>query len=263
VFNYLLAAGMDAYTPDENQKTAATTVLTRRGSENYALSVDVDGLADSLDWSVLHQAAALAQEGRSLTDDLLESSFDYLDSKDTLGRTPLHWLAETGDAESLRMLTRDPWCANVHIRDNCGFTALHCACWADSLSSAAVLLDAGSDPNAKDKHERTPLLHLDSPQLLQLMINKGADVFIDDDEGCNIMHHVAVADQAGLAQILLKTYGHSLCSTNNDGNTPLGLAIQNNSLDILAVMLPHMDDFPVSKVSAHRYTKMLCHQNLS
>jgi ankyrin repeat protein len=249
VFNLLIAAGMDEHSPDENQKTAATTVLTRRGSEEYALSVDVDNLADRLGWTLLHQAAALTQQGRKLTDAVLESAHEYIDSRDTLGRTPLHWLAENGETESIRLLTSDPWCANVQLRDNCGFTPLHCACWADSLDSAAVLLDAGSDPNAKDKHERTPMLHLDDFRILQLLIDRCADVFIIDDEGCNIMHHVAVSDQAGLARILLKQYGDSLHISNYTGDTPLGLAIQNNSIEVLAVMLSYASDFPVSAQS--------------
>jgi ankyrin repeat protein len=236
---------MDAHSPDENQKTAATTVLTRRGSEEYTLPLDADNLADRLDWTILHQAAALSQLGRRLSDDLLQSSFEYIDSKDTLGRTPLHWLAETGNADAIRMLTKDPWSANVHVRDNTGFTALHCACWADSFASVAVLLQAGSDPNARDKHLRPPLLQVASPRVLQIMIDKGADVFINDDEGCNIMHHIAIDDQASLAQILLKEYGHKLCTKNYNGDTPLALAVKNNSLDVLATTLPHMRDSPV------------------
>jgi len=241
---------MDAHTPDENQKTATTTVLTRRGNQDYALSIDADGLTDRLEWTVLHQAAALIRQGGMLTDDLLDSAHDFIDSKDALGRTPLHWLAENGVSDGIHLLTQDPWCADLKTRDNCGFTALHCACWADSLESAAVLLDAGSDPNAKDKHERTPLLQLDDPRLLRLMIKHGADVFMSDDEGCNIMHHVAISDQAALAKILLDEYGHKLCTRNYNGDTPLGLAIQNDSLSVLAVMLPRMQYFPVSETAS-------------
>jgi ankyrin repeat protein len=124
------------------------------------------------------------------------------------------------------------------------------------LDSAAVLLDAGSDPNAKDKHERTPMLHLDDFRIiLQLLIDRRADVFIIDDEGCNIMHHVAVSDQAGLARILLKKYGDSLHISNYTGNTPLGLAIQNNSIEVLAVMLSYASDF---RVSAQSLLVILC-----
>lgn len=252
VFNYLLSIGMDEHVQDENQKSAATTVLTRRGNQDYNLSVDAEILADRLDWTLLHQAAALNQERYRMTESLLEAAKEYINSRDTLGRTPLHWLAENGKADAIRLLTQDPWRADVNVRDNCGFTALHCACWADDLDSVRVLLDAGSDPNAKDKHERTPLLHLDGHALLQIMIEKGADVSLGDDEGCNIMHHVAIADQAILAKTLLERYGHSLCVPNHNGDTPFGLAIQNNSLEVLEAFLPSLRDFPVNIHSSIR-----------
>ena len=247
VFNFLLSIGMDEHLPDENQKTAATTVVTRRGSKDYELPIDADDLADRLCWTPLHRAASLTQEGRDLTEALLESDHDAINSRDILGRTPLHWLAEKGEVDAIRLFTQDPWRADVHARDNCGFTALHCACWADCLDSAAALLDAGSDPNAQDKHERTPLLHFDDHRLLDLMIARGADVYISDDEGCNMLHHVAVSDQAVLAKILLEHYGDTLCVPNNAGNTPLGLAVQNNSLEVLKVMLPFFLGFSVCR----------------
>ena len=64
-----------------------------------------------------------------------------------------------------------------------GFTALHCVCWTDDVDTAAVLPDAGNDPNALDKHARTPLLHFDDKRLRDLMLGKGADVRISDGEG--------------------------------------------------------------------------------
>lgn len=225
IYNFLTSIGMDAHLPDENQKTAATTVLTRRGSEEYALKFDADDLAERLGWTLLHKAAALTRRGLQLNEALLESEYADINSRDVLGRTPLHWLAENGEVDAIQLLTQDPWKADVHIRDICGFTALHCACWADSLDSAAILLDAGSNANARDKHQRTPLLHFDNRELLDLMIRKGADVYISDDEGANIMHHVAIADQAALAKTLLEQYGHKICLTNRSGDTPLGLAI--------------------------------------
>jgi ankyrin repeat protein len=251
-----MSIGMDEHSPDENQKTAATTVLTRRGNQEYALRIDAEDLANRLGWTPLHEAAALTREGRKLTETLiLESEYVDINSRDALGRTPLHWLAENGEADAIRLLTQDPWRADVHVRDNCGFTALHCACWADDLESAAVLIEAGSNANAQDKHERTPLLLLDNQKLLGLLLEKGADVYIADDEGANIMHHVAVSDQAVLAKTLLERYGHTLCTANNNGDTPLGLAIQNNSLEFLEVLLPFLEDFPVSSQFS-----FLCHE---
>ena len=105
IFNFLLSIGMDEHSPDENQKTAATTVMTRRRSEEYALPIDADDLAHRLGWTALHKAAALAQGVRQMTESLLESEFGDINCRDALGRTPRHWLAETGQVDAIRLLT--------------------------------------------------------------------------------------------------------------------------------------------------------------
>ncbi|KAK5123276.1 hypothetical protein LTR85_002706 [Meristemomyces frigidus] len=255
IFNFLLSIGMDEHVPDENQKTATTTVLTRRGREDYALKVDAEDIAERLEWTPLHKAAALIREGYQLNEGLLQSEYPDINRRDSLGRTPLHWLAENGEVDAIRLLTQDPWEADVQVRDVSGFTPLHCACWADNVDTATVLLEAGSDPNALDGHKRTPLMHFDDTRLLDLHLAKGADVYREDDEGCNILHHVAVSIQAGLAKILLERYGHTLFTPNHVGDTPLHSALSNNSLDVLGLMAAHMKWFPEENISLPNHSR--------
>ncbi|EXF77969.1 B-cell lymphoma 3-encoded protein [Colletotrichum fioriniae PJ7] len=251
VFNFLKNEGMDENLPDENQKSAAITVLTRRGSQEYNLPVDTDDLADRLGWTNLHKVAALgARDGQEITESLLrESEYSDINTKDVLGRTPLHWLAENGKSDAIRLITQDPWSADVQIRDLCGFTALHCACWADDFDSIVALLDAGIDVNALDKHRRTPMMHMSSPEILKYLLRKGADVQIGDDEASNIMHHACVSDQEDLVEILLREYGHFLFTRNYTGDTPLGQAVANNSREVLKIMAPYLQGFPPEKLS--------------
>lgn len=49
--------------------------------------------------------------------------------------------------------------ANVNARDSLGRSALHIACYYAHLEAVRSLLEAGSDPNARDNHCRTPLFY--------------------------------------------------------------------------------------------------------
>lgn len=89
-------------------------------------------------------------------------------------------------------------------------------------------------------------MHFDNNRLLELALGHGADVHTSDDEGCNIMHHVCVSDQAALAQTLLERYDQELFTQNYKGDTPFTEAILNNSMDVIAVLLLYLEEFPVN-----------------
>ncbi|KUI64116.1 Uveal autoantigen with coiled-coil domains and ankyrin repeats [Cytospora mali] len=171
VFNFLLSIGIDTHLQDENQKSAATTVLTRRGSQEYALRIDEDDLVERLNWTPLHKRAALARDGdvvEAINEVLLELEHGKIDSRDSLGWTPLVWLAENGEADAIQLLNKSQsqysWRTDVHR--NCPSRCRQR--W---------------DVNAQDKHERTPLLYFSIPELLNLMLDRGADMYTKDDEG--------------------------------------------------------------------------------
>ena len=96
------------------------------------------------------------------------------------GRTPLHWAADGGDPDVVRLLLEAK--ANVNARDGRGQTALHIA---EKPDCGRVLLDAGALVDARDDHEWTPLHYASTgcPVLTRMLLEAGADPEAVGDNG--------------------------------------------------------------------------------
>jgi hypothetical protein len=72
------------------------------------------------------------------------------------GSTPLHWCAESGSLECLRLVLNSEVC-NLNDRDASGATALHWASGEGHVDIVSALIDFGGDINALDANNETPL----------------------------------------------------------------------------------------------------------
>lgn len=101
------------------------------------------------------------------------------------GSTPLHWAVDGGNVDLVRWMIADG--ANIHAVDDSGWSALsRCAAMTGDANIAAVLLQAGADPNIQDKKHKTPLMtaalnnHLN---LVKTLVKHKADVNLKTDHG--------------------------------------------------------------------------------
>ncbi len=82
---------------------------------------------------------------------------DALEDKDSLGRTPLHLSVERGDIDTVRVLLDAG--ADPNARDKDGITALNlCKSFHGLSDIAQLLLAAGGNPNLVDKHGKNYLM---------------------------------------------------------------------------------------------------------
>ena len=119
-----------------------------------------------------------------------------------------------------------------------GKTALHYALMG-THEVIKMLLDAGADPNKKDKRGQTPLFlactqkigDLGYPCSVKLLLDNGADPNTKDIFGCTPLHY-AVADGIKDAVKVLLDGGALPDIKNKSGETPLYLAGRHGGKDI-------------------------------
>lgn len=90
--------------------TFRTALLERSVSRDFDvlqdLNIDIeDALEDAL-FTRLHASSVSVPGYGSVTPELLESEFRDINTRDRIGRTPLHWASLRGDAEAVKLLLR-------------------------------------------------------------------------------------------------------------------------------------------------------------
>ncbi len=123
------------------------------------------------------QAINFSIDTRSIR--LLASAGADLNHVDGLGKFPLMNAVEARNLESVQVLIELGADANNH---SFGYTALHQAANYDNLKIMELLLRAGADPNAaEDDGQWRPLWRAKSREAVQLLIDNGADLNLEDE----------------------------------------------------------------------------------
>ncbi|XP_024966967.1 probable protein S-acyltransferase 23 isoform X1 [Cynara cardunculus var. scolymus] len=157
VAQYIIEHGGDVHTVDNVRQTAlhwaavrgsvaAADVLLQNGARVEA--VDVNG------YRAVHVAAQYGQT--SFLNFIVAKYHADFDVPDNDGRTPLHWAAYKGFADTIRLLLF--WDAFQGKQDKEGCTALHWAALRGNVEACVVLLHAGTkqELTVKDSAGFTP-----------------------------------------------------------------------------------------------------------
>lgn len=79
------------------------------------------------------------------------------------------WLS-AGEGDMDRTLAFLASASSVDTQDEYGFTALMASCQYGRVQLVNVLLQKGADPNLKDKEGNTAVHHCDYPEVLRILI---------------------------------------------------------------------------------------------
>lgn len=134
----------------------------------------------------------------------IESGMD-IESKEPDGDyTALHMAAFNGHTETVKLLIENG--AQVDPRDHESKTPLLHACTGPFASTVKVLIEAGADVNAKEGTESfTPLMTaaaLGQPEIVQLLLDNGADKTVADDDNDKAIDHARNEGQTEIVKML-------------------------------------------------------------
>ncbi|XP_061520991.1 histone-lysine N-methyltransferase EHMT2 [Phycodurus eques] len=185
--------------------------------------------------SALHAAA---QRGLLEVCYILLQAGAQIDAQDKDLRTPLLEAIVNNHTQVARYLIQNGAC--VYNVEEDGYTGLHHAAKQGNLEIVNILLETGQvDVNSQDNGGWTPIIwaaehkHV---EVIKVLLNRGADVTINDKELNICLHWAAYAGNVDIAEMVLNA-GCSLASVNVHGDTPLHIAAREGYLECVTLFL--------------------------
>lgn len=185
---------------------------------------------------------------------LLDAGADINDI-DAYGDTPLHAAVSNNTLDVVQYLIDKG--AYIYSKTDYGETPLHYAARENKLDILIFLLENGarSDINEKNKEGKTPYILAFSQgnddrdeMVLEVLVSYGATVYDLDKGGNTKLHLIAESGSYDeLFQLLNKEKDLDVNLRNGDHETPLHLAIEYNSIDIVRLLLDNGADMNADK----------------
>lgn len=166
-------------------------------------------------------------------------------SRDFEGNTPLILSSRKGYYAIMKALLNAGCDVNAANYDGC--TSLHFAC--HKARGYQILLDAGADPNVRDKDNVTPLIMAASEGfdvVVKALVKAKCDVNIQNESVKRTALHLLAFKGHTEAVSSLIYGGADIDVCDIDNRTPLWYAIQNKKVDVVRLLLKgysHVDTF--------------------
>jgi ankyrin repeat protein len=125
---------------------------------------------------------------------------------------------------------------DVNATDCKGFTALHFACENKSVNIVNMLVLNGAKKDARALDGRTPLMMVRDVRIADFLIQKGANIYIFDNEGKTALIHAAFSGLTHVVDLLIKK-GSIVSFPDMYGYTALYWAFVGANFDTMITLL--------------------------
>ncbi len=235
--------GMDVNAVDHNGERPMNSAINWKRPEavRYLLENGVDAnekLEDHVTW--LHEAAHAGTP--EIMTIFIEQGADVNAANDN-GARPLNWASGSGDIEKVSLLLEHGAKVNPGICERSGcnddmFTPLHSAAWR-SPTILELLIEKGADVNAVSK-DGTSALHNacrgDSSRCVEILSSKGGNVNIANKRGITPLHYAVINGNPESMAILIKA-GADINTADNSHNTPLHYASTGGYHELVDILI--------------------------
>lgn len=268
----LLENGADPNTKDRVELTPLS--LAARGGHEQAVQLLLEGNADML--SINHQGqfplhASVFGGSEKITRLFLEQGISA-HPKDNRGRTPLFQAVRSGRLDLVQLLF--DWDLGVDCQDIDLQVLITLAVDNGREAIVQFLLDRGADPNQCENLDVTPLMIAsmsnqvsvlqvllkwgvelerkwqgqtalsyaaacpNTEEVIQLLLEAGADVNTEDDDGQSVFYHAASDGRyTNLTALFTSTKIRNIHQPNRHGHTPLHVAAMHGHLRSVSILL--------------------------
>lgn len=169
----------------------------------------------------------------------LSASTATIDAVDIIGRTSLSMAAEMSDLDTVTTLLRHG--ADPNLGSFCLQTPMHYAASAKKPECLKLLLQSGADVDCLTNWDQTPL-HLAAAYTgdrrhATILLEAGADPNRRDRDGISPLAWTAISNNFEVASCLLN-YGADVEDRDFRGSSTLKQCIKSNRHEILTIILP-------------------------
>ncbi|XP_063048102.1 fibronectin type 3 and ankyrin repeat domains protein 1-like [Engraulis encrasicolus] len=219
-------------------------VTSPTGQSSLSSPVLVSTAREPLTGKNLHQAVNMNDEVELKR--ILQAGSVDVNGCDKLGFTPLMVAAQKGYTRLVRMLVAHG--ANVHIKNSSGKDSLMLACYAGHVEVVRCLCVLVGGWGVRDGGGCSALHYAadgGNVPLIKYIIQQGAQVDVcDSSMWTPLMRVCAVSGNAAVASLLISA-GADVNARDKDGKTPLMVAVLNNHVELVKLLLENGADYHV------------------
>jgi ankyrin repeat protein/mono/diheme cytochrome c family protein len=235
----LIDAGADVNAANDRRATALHWAITDPAKVRLLLLKGANVNAKTVDGRTPLHLAATLPTGTPIVEMLLEAGAD-LHARSIVGATPLV-ASVAASLETSRLLLAKG--ADPNARNGLGATPLMNAALLAGAATVSLLLDAGADPTIRTKRGETALANAANRgdlMSVKLLLDKGADARNVDYRGYTPLMHAAYADDGTpeLIQLLLSKGAdvHAAGKGDTAGETAVTIAAKRGETEILRIL---------------------------